>query len=333
MLIVCGSANSWIQNNLINNHRGLYGRVTYEIKLLAFNLKESEEYLKSKGIVLSRYDIATSYMILGGIPYYLSYIKKGLSLSQNIDNIFFSKTAQLSLEFDRLFRSCFENPKFSKRIIILLNEKKIGYTRKEIAEKLKISDGGHLTKYLNSLLSSDFIIKYTPFGVKSKTQYYKLIDPFCIFYLKFKYEKNNDEEFWSKNNNTQAINIWKGLAFENVCFNHIKQIKNALKIGGVSTSISPWYFSSSENNGQVDLVLKRNDNVINLCEIKFYHDDFIVDLNYFKKLNSRIEAVRPFISKKSCIFNTLITTYGIFKNEYSNIFQNVITLDDLFKLY
>lgn len=331
MLIVCGSANSWIQNNLINNHRGLYGRVTYEIKLLSFNLKETEEYLISNGITLSRYDIATSYMILGGIPYYLGYIKKGLSLSQNIDNIFFAKNAQLSLEFDRLFRSCFENPEFSKKIIILLNEKKIGFTRKEIAEKLKISDGGNLTKYLNSLLSSDFIIKYTPFGTKSKTQYYKLIDPFCIFYLKFKHEKSCDEDFWSQNNTTQSISIWKGLAFENVCFNHIKQIKNALNIGGVSTSVSPWYFSSEESNGQVDLVLKRNDNVINLCEIKFYHDDFIVDLNYFKKLNSRIEAARPFVSKKSCIFNTLITTFGVFKNEYSNVFQNVITLNDLFK--
>lgn len=331
MLIVCGSANSWIQNNLINNHRGLYGRVTYEIKLLSFNLKETEEYLVSNGITLSRYDIATSYMILGGIPYYLGYIKKGLSLSQNIDNIFFAKNAQLSLEFDRLFRSCFENPEFSKKIIILLNEKKIGFTRKEIAEKLKISDGGNLTKYLNSLLSSDFIIKYTPFGTKSKAQYYKLIDPFCIFYLKFKYEKSSDEDFWSQNNTTQSINIWKGLAFENVCFNHVKQIKNALNIGGVSTSVSPWYFSNEESNGQVDLVLKRNDNVINLCEIKFYHDDFIVDLNYFKKLNSRIEAARPFVSKKSCIFNTLITTFGIFKNEYSNVFQNVITLNDLFK--
>ncbi len=331
MLIVCGSANSWIQNNLINNHRGLYGRVTYEIKLIPFSLKESEEYLKSFGIALSRYDITTSYMILGGIPYYLGYIKKGLSLSQNIDNMFFSKTAQLSLEFDRLFRSCFENPEFIKKIIILLNEKKIGFTRKEIAEKLKISDGGHLTKYLNSLLSSDFIIKYQPFGTKSKSQYYKLIDPFCIFYLKFKYEKNNDEDFWAKNNTSQSVNIWKGLAFENVCFNHIKEIKNALNIGGVSTSSSPWYFSSEENSGQVDLVLKRNDNVINLCEIKFYQDDFIVDLNYYKKLNSRIEAARPFVSKKACIFNTLITTYGVFKNEYSDVFQNVITLNDLFK--
>lgn len=331
MLIVCGSANSWIQNNLINNHGGLYGRVTYEIKLSAFNLKETEGYLRSNGILLSRYDIATAYMIMGGIPYYLGYLKKGKSLPQNIDDIFFKKDGQLSLEFDRLFQSCFENPDFAKKLVILLNERKIGLTRNEIVEKLSIGDGGNLTKVLNSLISSDFVIKYIPFGTKSKISYYKLIDPFCIFYLKFKYEKSPSESYWSDNDTSSQLNSWKGLAFENVCFNHVSQIKDALRVGGVASKESPWYFKGTDNNGQVDLVIERNDNVVNLCEIKFYQYDFSVDLNYYKKLNLRIEAARPYVSKRTCIFNTLITTYGLHQNEYSNVFQNVITLDALFE--
>ena len=330
MLIICGSANSWLQNNLINNHGGLYGRVTYKIKISPFNLKETEEYLKSNGIVLSRYDICTYYMALGGVPYYLGYIKKGKSLNQNIDDIFFKKNAQLNLEFDRLFDSCFENSEFTKKVVVLLNDKKIGYTRKEIVEKLHISDGGNLSKVLNALISSDFVKKYVLFGTNSKIPHYKLIDPFCIFYLKFKYEKNNDENYWSESNTNQSIAVWKGLAFENVCFSHVSQIKKSLNIGGVLTKESSWIFANESNHGQIDMVLMRNDNVINLCEIKFYQDDFTVDLSYYKKLNSRIDAIRAFVPKKMCAFNTLITTYGLKDNEYSNAFQNVVVLDDLF---
>ncbi len=213
---------------------------------------------------------------------------------------------------------------------MLLNEKKIGFTRKEIVDKLKISDGGYLTRILNALISSDFVKKYVLFGTSSKVPHYKLIDPFCIFYLKFKYEKNPSENFFKENGNNQLITNWKGLAFENVCFNHIKEIKQALNIGGVLTRESSWIFSNENNHGQIDMVIFRNDNVINLCEIKFYQDDFVVDLSYYKKLNSRIEAIQPYISKKACPFNTLITTYGLFKNEYSGAFSNVITLNDLF---
>ncbi len=330
MVIVCGSANSWIQNKLINNHGGLYGRVTYEIKLSPFKLKECEEFLNSRQVIMSRYDIATSYMIFGGIPYYLGYIKKELSLPQNIDNLFFSEEGILKIEFDRLFQSCFDNPEYIKNIVINLNEKRIGFTRKEITENLKISNGGDLTQGLNALISSGFIRKYYPFGMDRKNAYYQLIDPFCIFYLKFIYNKNFGENFWSSGNTNQTLNIWRGLSFENLCLNHIDKIKDALKIGGVISTSSSWYYKDDEENGQIDLLISRNDNVVNMCEIKFYSDSFKVDKNYYLKINRRDNVLRECISKKSAIHNTLITTYGIEKNEYSSIFQNVITLDDLF---
>ena len=228
------------------------------------------------------------------------------------------------------FAPCFENADFVKRIVTLLAKKKIGFKRDEIAERLKIGNGGNLTKALNSLLASDYVSKYVPFGNKSKVPYYRLSDPFCAFFLRFKYEKETSEDFWMSHLNSQEVVAWKGIAFENVCLNHIEEIKRALNVGGVSSKESSWYFESEGGHGQVDLVIERNDNVVNLCEIKFYQDDFAVDLDCFKKINSRIEAIRPYISKKACVYSTLITTFGLHKNEYSSVFQNVVVLDDLF---
>ena len=181
MVIVCGSANSWMENELINNHGGLYGRVTYEIKLSPFTLKESELLLKERGITLSRYDIVQSYMIFGGIPFYLNYFRRGNSLAQNVDELFFSKGAKLSQEYNRLFSSIFTNPDMAMTIVKLLSKRSKGYTRKEIVSESGYSDGGTLSKSLNALIASDFIIKYTPFECNKREDHYKLVDPFCIF--------------------------------------------------------------------------------------------------------------------------------------------------------
>lgn len=331
LLIVCGSATSWIKNNLINNHGGLYGRITYEIKLKPFSLYECEAFLNSNDVHLSKYDIVQSYMIFGGIPFYLNYLKPDYSLSQNIDELFFKRNALLSLEFDRLFASFFDNPDKIKDIVKFLATNSLGYTRKDIVSKLKISDGGTLSKYLNALLASDFIIKYVPFGYKKNEERYKLIDPFSIFYLKFIYEnKNINEKFWSQNVTSHNLSSWRGIAFENVCFNHIEQIKFKLGISGVITEASSFF--NKEDGYQIDLVLSRNDNVINLCELKFYSSEFNIDKNYYLKIMNRTSMLLEKINnKKKVINNTLITTFGIKNNEYSNVFNNVITLDDLFK--
>lgn len=164
MVIIFGSTNSWILDNLINNHGGLYNRVTYEIKLSPFTLKECEEFYIANNIKFSKYDIVQSDMILGGIPYYMEYIKSSLSLVQNIDELFFNQNAKLTNEYDRLFSSIFTNPAYVKSIVELLASKSIGYKRSEIVEKLKIKDGAKLSSYLNALISSDLIIKYIPYG-------------------------------------------------------------------------------------------------------------------------------------------------------------------------
>ncbi|MBQ6734143.1 MAG: ATP-binding protein [Lachnospiraceae bacterium] len=332
MVIVCGSSNSWILDHLINNHGGLYNRVTYQIYLMPFSLKECEEYYKENKIRFSRYDIVQSYMVFGGIPYYMEYMKNKLSFAQNVDNVFFSKKAVLRDEFHRLFDSVFDKPEQEKAIVRFLYSKNAGYTRKEIIDKLHMPPGGHLTTYLNALMNGNFVMKYVPFGLSKKEEHYKLIDPFCLFYLHFVEGQNKfDSMKWEQITNTQQVISWRGFAFENVCFHHVEQIKKSLGISGVSTSTSVWSKKRDDKEGaQIDLLIIRKDNVINMCECKFYSDIFTVEESYFRKVLRRSEMLLEKASPKTSVYSTLITTFGLKHNEYRDAFINVVTLDDLF---
>lgn len=333
MVIVCGSANSWIQDKLLNNHGGLYNRVTYEIKLSPFNLHECEEFYKANNINMSRYDIVQSYMIFGGIPFYMGYLKPEVSLAQNVDNLFFKRGAVLREEYDRLFDSIFTNPQSIRKIVQLLFSRNAGYTRKEIVEKLKTTDGGTLSSNINALIASDFVVKYVPFGYGRRETHYKLIDPFCLFYLHFVYGKKSIAEmFWQQNTTSASVSSWRGFAFENVCFNHLFQIKYALGIPAVTTEESAWSKKEDDKEGlQIDLLIKRNDNIINMCEIKFYSGPFKVSKSYYSTILERQTVLSEMVSPKFAIHSTLITTFSLHRNEYSNVFVDTITLDDLFR--
>ena len=274
-------------------------------------------------------------MILGGIPFYLGYFERGLSLAQTVDKLFFLPNAKLRDEYNRLFESGFSNPQAMKTLVKYLSKRNAGYTRKEIVDNLEIKDGGHLSKNLKALIASDFIIEYVPFGLGKRETHYKLVDPFCKFCLKFVNDKETlDEAFWQQNVSSQSINSWRGFAFENVCFNHISQIKAALGISGVSTTHSAWSKRPDEENddgAQIDLIIDRKDNVVNMCELKFYSGEYTVDKSYHTTLMNRQNLLSSLISKKSIVHGTLVTTYGLTYNEYSGDFIKTITLDDLFK--
>ena len=332
MVIVCGSANSWVLDKLINNHGGLYGRVTFELKLSPFSLQECEEYFQANQIKLSRYDIAQSYMIVGGIPYYLGYFDPVLSLAQNVDALFFARNAKLHDEFKRLFDSVFSNPDTAKAIVRILYSKNAGFTRKELIEKLQLSDGGSLSRNLNALIASDFVIKYVPFGFSKREEHYKLIDPFCLFYLRFVDGTSRaNTRYWQQNGTSQTVSTWRGYAFENLCFNHVEQIKKALGISGVISSSSAWSKRPDDIEGiQIDMLIERNDNVVNMCEIKYWSSNFVVDKSYYRTLLQRQSILAQHLSPKQTIHSTLITSFGLTHNEYSGAFTNVITLDDLF---
>lgn len=332
MLIVCGSATSWIQDNLINSYGGLYDRVNVEIQLLPFTLHETELLLRSQEVTLSRYDILQLYMAVGGIPMYLSYVKPGLSLAQNIDLLFFNRKAKLKDEFERLFNSLFRSPEPYKTIIRLLATRQSGYSRDEISQLTGIPTGKALSETLRALEASDFIELYQPFENNKRNKQYRLTDPFCLFYLDQVEGRNRKANFWRDNENMASLNPWRGRAFENACLSHVEQIKSALSVGGVASDNAPWTLRGmdGEKGMQLDLVISRSDRVVNLCEMKFVTGEFEVKNDYEMKLRERIQWMVEHVSRRHNVQMTLVTTYGLKFGIHSGIFQRVVTMDSLF---
>ena len=331
MLIVCGSASSWILDHLINNHGGLYNRVTCRIRLSPFTLRECEQFYLDNHVRMTRYDIVQSHMILGGIPYYMDCFQEDLSFAQNIDRLFFARQPILQGEFDRLFMSSFSNPDTMKAIVSFLNTRRSGYTRNEIAQKLGFTSGGTLSNCLKALTGSDYVTAYVPFGRKKGETHYKLTDPFCLFYLHFsERQAKPDYHYWLHYENAPVVSAWRGLAFENVCFQHIEQIKKALGILAVHTSHSAWCARDEAGGTQIDLLIDRDDRVMNMCEIKFLSREFTVDRSYHQLLTHRRELLSEAVSPRTVVHCTFITTYGLKRNEYSGFFSGVVTMEDLF---
>lgn len=332
MLIVCGSATSWISDKLLNNRGGLFDRTTDEIKLSPFTLGECESYYKDNGIVMSKFDQVQCYMATGGIPYYLSMLQKGKSLAQNIDRLFFEKNAKLGMEFDRLYSSLFANAEDCKTIVRLLARKQQGFTRKEIAELSKIPDGGGLSATLKTLEVSDFIASCTKFGHPKREIYYRLTDFYSKFYLSFiDGKKTTNQSFWQDNLLTPSLIAWRGFSFELLCFCHLPQIKQALGISGVQTEASPWKSKREKDGAQIDLVIERADHIENICEMKFCDDDFSINAAYDKNLRHKLSVFIEETKCRNALHLTLVTTYGLKFNEYAGRIQNVITMNDLFK--
>lgn len=334
ILIVCASATSWMLSKVVHNKGGLYNRLTEQIKLQVFSLKECEDFVKSNELAFNRIQILQYYMIFGGVPFYWSFLKKGLSLVQNIDSILFEKNAPLKKEFEYLYASIFKNPEVYLKIINVLGTKKIGMTREEIIENTDIPNSGDLTVKLDELESCGFIRKYNAFGMKTKGAIFQLIDNFTLFYYKFLENYPTDEHYWANQINNPALNNWLGLAFERVCLEHIKQIKIKLGISGVHTEVNSWSCKKNVEKGifgsQIDLLIVRNDQVINLCEMKYSGTTYTLKQEEDEKIRNRISDLATVTQTKHAIFPTLITTYGLVQNGYSSNIQSVVTLDDLF---
>lgn len=335
LLIICASATSWMISEVIHNKGGLYHRLTDQIHLESFSLSECEKYTASQGLIMNREQILQYYMIFGGVPYYWSFIKKGLSLVQNIDAVLFAKDAPLKDEYGYLYASIFKKPEVYLKIVETLGSKKVGMTREELIENSGIVNSGDLTKKLDELENCGFIRKYKAFGNKAKNSVYQLIDCFTLFYLQFLRNNPSDEHFWTNRINEPAINTWLGLAFERICLDHIRQIKSKLSILGVSSDVCSWYCSADPDKGifgsQIDLLIVRKDMVINLCEIKYSGTEFTITKKVDEDIRKKANDLKIQAGPRYVIFPTLITTYGLLQNAYSNNISSVIVLDDLFE--
>ena len=335
LFIVCGSASSWIIKHLLKNRGGLHNRITARINLLPFTLQECEEYVRDRGLAMTRKDIAECYMALGGIPYYWRYLLRGLSLAQNFDRLFFSLNAPMKQEYQELYSSLFKNANIYEKVVKALSEKNSGATRSEIAQSLGRGSDGKLTEVLETLECSGFIRKYTMPASKKKNCIYQLMDNFTLFHFRFLEQEKSDERYWENTLMSQAQIVWKGLAFEHLCLQHLAQIRKALGINGIHTEAYAWQHKADEQHpqgAQLDLVLERADNVINICEMKYSDTPYAIEAKTLQALQTKIAVFRDVTHTKKALHLTMITANGLVHNAYWNSIQAEISLDSLFDM-
>jgi len=333
MLIVCGSATSWIIRNIIDNKGGLHNRITHEKHLFPFTLGETRQYLAESGFHWPDLTVLQAYMTFGGIPYYLGLLDKDLSLTENIDTLFFDGDKPLSKEYNRLYKSIFKESDKYKAVIKALAASKKGFTRKELAEQLKVSSNGHFGDILEDLVNCDFIREYNTIGKKVRTNnsIFQLTDFYSIFYHTFAAKKISDSHYWSHTINTPSQNNWFGLAFERVAMAHIPQILQALHLDRILTQYCSWRSTQADPGAQIDLVISRADNIINLCEIKYSAGEYALTKAEAMKISNRMEQFQRETASNKGIHVTLITTNGLAKNMWSETANSVVTLKDLFR--
>ena len=332
LLIICGSAASWITDKIINDKGGLHNRLTRQILLEPFTLRECEQYFVSRNVPMTRYQIAESYMIFGGVPFYLSLMEPKWSLYQNVDQMYFAQGAPLRNEFENLFRSLFYDAESYVKVVELLAVKGIGLSRDDIAKGSKITNGGSLTKILKALSISGFVREYKAFGQKKKDSLYQLVDFFSLFDIRFRREREMyKSNYWLNFSSTQTHAIWSGFAYEKLCLLHLHQIFKALGISGILTSASSWRGKHEDAGVQVDLVINRNDNIINLCEIKFSSEQYLMNKRLYESLRDKRTIFKYYTKTRKSVQTTMITTYGLKANQYSGEIHSQVVLDDLFE--
>ncbi|MGM9794931.1 MAG: ATP-binding protein [Candidatus Aphodosoma sp.] len=332
MLIVCGSATTWMVGKLIDSHGGLHNRITHEIHLAPFSLAETEEMLHNNGFVWHRLSILQAYSITGGVPYYLGLLDKEKNLETNIDRLFFAERGELKREYNRLYSSLFKNSDIYIKVIEVLASCKQGLTRKQISEKIKTTSGGTLTKVIKELVNCDFIRGYNTRErkIKHKEQIYQLTDLYTLFYMQFCHKGTTDEHYWSNTMGTAIQNTWYGLSFERICMLHIPQIKKKLGIDRIHTEYYSWRSRESEPAAQIDLIIERADKLTNVCEIKYSQLPYSITKEEEKLIRNRISDFVSETNIRTGILTTMITTFGIRNNAHSSIVQASLTLDDLF---
>jgi len=333
VLIVCGSAASWMIGKLLNNKGGLHNRVTHRINLQPFTLSECEEYFKLRNAAFDRYQILQLYMAMGGIPFYLEQVDKAKSAAQNIDTLCFTPTGLLQNEFNNLYASLFKNAEKHIAVIEALSTKLKGITREELLKISGLPNGGGTTRIIKELEASNFIRRYIPFGKKERNSLYQLADFYSFFYLRFiKNTSPSDENYWINSLDSPAHRAWSGYAFEQVCLAHILMIKKGLGISGIQTNTSSWIGKSGDQSAQIDLLIDRRDQVINICEMKFSMSPFNISKKYAEDIRNKIGVFKADSGTKKSLYFTMITPFGLLQNSYANsLVQNSLTMDVLFE--
>ncbi len=334
VVVICGSSASWMIQKIVEHKGGLHNRLTKRIHLLPFNLFETKAFLKSLNVHFDHYQIIELYMAMGGIPHYLNEVEAGLSAAQNIEQICFSPNGLLNNEFARLYPALFENADNHIAIIKALAQKRQGLTRNEVLTLSKLSDGGGLTRCLDELIVSGFVSSYFPFGKKKKEMLYRLTDEYSLFYLQFIENKaHKGRNTWLELSQTQEYKSWSGYAFESLCLKHVAQIKKALGISGIYSETTSFYQKGKMGNEgiQIDLLIDRKDNTINIFELKFYNNIMNLSKSYANDLRDKVRIFKESTLTNKQVFLNVLTTFGLKHNEYSiGLIDKAMTMDILF---
>ncbi|MDF1797284.1 MAG: ATP-binding protein [Coxiellaceae bacterium] len=342
-LIICGSSASWIIRKIINNKGGLHNRITRKIQLQPFTLKESKTYLSSNGVRLNNKQVLQLYMVTGGVPYYLSLAEKGKSAIQIIEQIAFQRDGILLKEFDNLFSSLFEKQDAYIELIRLIAKYRYGISQEDILKLAKNSSrGGRSVEKLKELEDTGFVVSFIPHFHKKRGVYYRVIDEYCLFYLRWiEPIKTNlqqfslDSGYWGSEQATPAWISWSGYAFESVCYKHVTQIRKKLQLRPNAVA-STWRYQSKPNTdekgAQIDLLFDRSDKSITLCEIKYSDKPFVINKDYAKNIASKRDVFVKRTKTQKQVFIALIASSGLKGNLYSDdIIDGTVVLDDLFK--
>ena len=328
MVVLCGSAASWMIQNVVRNKGGLHNRITHKIALQPFSLYETELFLKSRKVNLNHYQLIQLYMAFGGVPMYLEQVTAGQSTAQIIDAACFNKNGFLYNEFTDLYQALFDMADRHIKVIKALAGKPQGLIRNEIIKAAKLQSGGTASNLLEELSAGGFITPYIPFGKKLKDAIYKLTDEYSLFYIKFmEANRTGGKGTWLRLSDTPAYKSWSGLAFESLCIKHLEAVEKAIGIHAIHTQASAWKNAAA----QIDLVIDRRDQSINLCEMKFYSDNFTIDKKYATALRQKATQFKLQTKTRKQLFWALITPFGLHKNEHSiGLVDTVISGEDLF---
>jgi len=332
MLVICGSATSWIIDKVLRNKGGLHGRITGQIPLEPFSLRECELYAQSRGLDYTRRMVTECYMALGGIPYYWRMLRRGMSPALDFDELFFSPHGRLRDEFEELYASLFRRKEPYVKIVTALGTRLGGLTREELVSFAGLPDGGRLKKYLEELEACGFIRRYCAIGKKKKESVFQLIDNFTLFYLQFLADKeDSSRRLWTERLETAEYYSWAGRAFEHVCLQHVKGVKRALEIGGVKTTEYSWRGVASDGKvAQIDLLIDRNDGIVDLCEMKYTKSEYVLDEKEWNSIARRRAALRGELPESKAIHVVMVTDGPMRQNAWSKEIVAFITADDLF---
>ena len=313
---------------------GLHNRVTARIRLMPFTLGECEKYAEDQGLAMSRGDVAEGYMVFGGIPYYWHCLKPGLSLSQNVDAMFFAENAPLRGEFAEIYKSLFGRAEAYEKVVAALAGRQSGMTRSDIVAAVGRGIAGNLTTVLDNLECSGFTRRFRAMGKRKRDAFYQLTDNFSLFHFRFLGGRTDDPAFWQSTAQTPERSAWKGVAFERLCLQHLRQIRAALGVSGVNVEAYAWRHTPDDTfpeGAQIDLLLDRSDNVVNVCEAKYSSDIYAIDAKTEKSLMRKLAVFVGTAGTRKAVHLTMLTAFGLMRNAHSGRVQSVVTLDDLFR--